>query len=102
MNELEAEVIAAARRWHHAKFRSADEAHASLDLADAMTALEAAEEREQREDRPRIGDAIGYHSAAPVYPSMLTRPKWELRGFDTEAEMRAFENRTDFPGWEAL
>ena len=100
MNELEAEVVAAARRWFHAEPRSDEEGSAEHDLINAMEALERAEEREQREDRPRAGLPLG--GVPSSYPSLLTTPRWEIRGFRSEAEMRTFEARSDFPGWDAL
>lgn len=29
-------------------------------------------------------------------------PTWKVMGFKSKAAMTAFENRTDFPGWDAL
>jgi hypothetical protein len=28
--------------------------------------------------------------------------KWKRLGFDSKADLEAFENRSDFPGWDAL
>jgi len=28
--------------------------------------------------------------------------RWEILGFSSEQEMKDFENRSDFPGWDAL
>lgn len=36
------------------------------------------------------------------YPSFLDTPRWKIRGFRNEKEMKDFENRPDFPGWDAL
>lgn len=44
----------------------------------------------------------GIRGTAKEYQSFLTEPKWKIRGFKSEAEMKAFEQRTDFPGWDAL
>jgi hypothetical protein len=29
-------------------------------------------------------------------------PTWKVMGFNSKKEMQDFENRTDFPGWDAL
>lgn len=37
-----------------------------------------------------------------TYRSSISEPAWKTMGFTSKAAMKKFEDRTDFPGWDAL
>jgi len=41
----------------------------------------------------------------PQLPTIIRErqlPEWKRAGFKSEQAMKDFQNRTDFPGWDAL
>lgn len=47
----------------------------------------------------KVNDILPKENKAWTYKR---EPSWKVMGFKSKADMKAFEDRPDFPGWDAL